>query len=120
VRNAHPLLSYYHGATYMESGGYRQLQMNEMEQPPAPQEVGREGSGLGAVVWVWKHRLGHAAVGLDVWGNAGRGGLRLGKGCGSGVWGRMFRQRCVGPDGRCLARFDAVWPNERPSLGASY
>ncbi|EFJ49115.1 kinesin-like protein [Volvox carteri f. nagariensis] len=39
VQYKHPLLSYYRGAAFMELGGSQQLQGNEEEQPPAPQEI---------------------------------------------------------------------------------
>lgn len=35
----HPLIEYYRGAVFMDSGGYRQLVKNMQAQPPEPEEV---------------------------------------------------------------------------------
>lgn len=39
VRSTHPLVAYYRGAAFMETGGFQQLTGAEAEHPPNPQEV---------------------------------------------------------------------------------
>lgn len=47
MASTHPIIEYYHGAVFMDSGGYRMLVKTMQAQPPTQEEVRLQGAGQG-------------------------------------------------------------------------